>query len=119
MNQDNHKIYSMAVSKVYPLYITKVTRKNRTKAELDEVIRWLTGFSDQQIQVALDENWTFERFFAEASINPRAELITGMICGVRIEEIENPLMQKIRYLDKLVDDLYKGRPMDKVLRKAI
>jgi hypothetical protein len=118
MNQDNHRIYKTAVSAVYPLYITKVERKNRTQDELAEVTRWLTGFTDTQIQTALDENWTFEKFFAEARLNPNAPLITGMICGVRIEEIENPLMQKIRYWDKLVDELAKGRPMAKILRLA-
>ncbi|MEY4423055.1 MAG: hypothetical protein RLZZ258_158 [Actinomycetota bacterium] len=111
-----HKIYSMAFSRIYPLYVTKVERKGRTIAELREVITWLTGFSDSKLQELIDTNVTLEEFFAQAAINPDAIKITGMICGVRIEEIEDPLMQKIRYLDKLVDDLYKGRPMEKVLR---
>ncbi len=111
-----HKIYSMAFSRIYPLYVTKVERKGRTVAELREVITWLTGFSDAKLQELIDTHVTLEEFFAQATINPLAIKITGMICGVRIEEIEDPLMQKIRYLDKLVDDLYKGRPMEKVLR---
>lgn len=118
-NQDNHRIYSTAVASVYPLYIKKLERKGRTQDELAEVTRWLTGYTDHQIEKALNEGWTFEKFFAEAKLNPNAPLITGVICGVRIEEITNPLMQKIRYWDKLVDELYKGRPMTKVLRSAI
>jgi len=107
----------MSVAKVYPLYIAKLERKGRTKAELDEVIRWLTGFDDAELARHLDEGTTFERFFAEARMNPNASLITGVVCGLRVEQIEDPLMQKIRYLDKLVDELAKGKTMEKVLRE--
>ncbi len=106
----------MPVARVYPLYVQKLERKGRTPAELDEVIRWLTGFGDAQIRAHLDAETTFEDFFAAADLNPDAGLITGVICGVRVEQIEDPLMQKIRYLDKLVDELYKGKAMEKVLR---
>lgn len=112
-----HKIYSMAFSKVYPLYITKVEKKGRTKDEVDQVIRWLTGFTQKQLQKQIDTNKTFTEFFEAANIHVNAPFITGVICGVRIEEIEEPLMQKIRYMDKLVDELAKGRPMEKILRK--
>ena len=111
-----HKIYDMAFSRVYPLYITKVEKKGRTQAEVDEVIRWLTGFTQKQMQKHIDTNSTFTEFFDAAKINVNAPLITGIICGVRIEDIEEPLMQKIRYMDKLVDELAKGRPMEKILR---
>ena len=106
----------MPVARVYPLYVQKLERKGRIPAELDEVIRWLTGFDDAQIRAHLDAETTFEDFFAAADLNPDAGLITGVICGVRVEQIEDPLMQKIRYLDKLVDELYKGKAMEKVLR---
>lgn len=111
-----HRIYSMAFSKVYPLYVTKVERKGRTQAELDEVILWLTGFSHSELQKTIADNITFDEFFAAARLHPNADLITGTICGVKIQEIEEPLMKKIRYMDKLVDELAKGRPMEKVLR---
>ena len=111
-----HKIYSMAFSRIYPLYITKVEKKGRTKDELDQVIRWLTGFTQKQLQKQIDANKTLTEFFDAAKIHQNAPLITGVICGVRIEEIEEPLMQKIRYMDKLVDELAKGRPMEKILR---
>ena len=111
-----HKIYDMAFSRVYPLYITKVEKKGRSQSEVDEVIRWLTGFTQKQLQKHIDTNTTFTQFFDAAKINPNAPLITGVICGVRIEDIEEPLMQKIRYMDKLVDELAKGRPMEKILR---
>jgi hypothetical protein len=111
-----HKIFDMAFSRVYPLYITKVEKKGRNKDEVDEVIRWLTGFSQKELQKHVDADSTFTEFFKAAKINANAPLITGVICGVRIEEIEDPLMQKIRYMDKLVDELAKGRPMEKVLR---
>ena len=101
---------------MYPLYVTKVEKKGRTTAELDEVIRWLTGFDEVELRGHLASGTTFEGFFDEARLNPNVELITGVICGVRVEEIEDPLMQRIRYLDKLVDELAKGRPMEKVLR---
>ena len=112
-----HKIFSMPFSKVYPLYIAKVERKGRSKDELDVVLRWLTGFSPKQLQKQVDSETTFTKFFEAAKLNPKANLITGVICGVRVEEIEDPLMQKIRYMDKLVDELAKGRPMEKILRK--
>ncbi len=106
----------MAFSAVYPLYVAKLERKGRTVAELDEVIEWLTGFDEAALQRHLDAGTTFEDFFADARLNPNAPLITGVICGVRVEEIEDPLMQKIRYLDKLVDELARGKAMDKALR---
>ena len=111
-----HRIYSMKVSKVYPLYVAKLARKNRTVEELDEVISWLTGFDPATMHSLIDADKTFREFFDAADINPKAIEITGVICGVRIEEIEDPLMKKIRYLDKLVDELYRGRPMANVLR---
>ena len=113
-----HRIYATPFASVYPHYVTKVEKKGRTKAELDEVIEWLTGFDDAELQRHLAEHTTFEDFFADAHLNPNASLITGVVCGMRVESIEDPLMQKIRYLDKLVDELAKGRPMAKVLRSA-
>jgi hypothetical protein len=110
------RVYAMTVASVYPLYVTKLERKGRTPEELDEVIEWLTGFDERQLKDRLADGTTFRDFFAEASLNPNASLITGVICGMRVEEIEDPLMQQIRYLDKLVDELAKGRPMEKVLR---
>ena len=112
------RIFSTPVSAVYPLYVAKVERKGRTQAELDEVIRWLTGFDEQALRDHLSAGTTFEDFFADARLNPNVALITGVICGVRVEQIEDPLMQKVRYLDKLVDELAKGRSMDKILRSA-
>jgi len=112
----NEKIAKMTFATVYPLYLAKLERKGRTKEELDQVIEWLTGFNDDMISKLIDENVTFEAFFALAQLNPSANLITGLICGYRIEEIENPLTRKVRYLDKLVDELAKGRKMEKVLR---
>lgn len=106
----------MAFARVYPLYVTKVEKKGRTKAELDQVICWLTGFSAQELQAQIDSGNTFEQFFSDATLHPNVPLITGVICGVRIEEIEEPLMKQIRYMDKLVDELAKGRPMEKILR---
>ncbi|AQP45672.1 DUF2200 domain-containing protein [Tessaracoccus flavus] len=111
-----HRIFSVPFSSVYPHYVTKVERKGRTKEELHEVIRWLTGFNDATLQRHIDGDTTFEDFFAEATLNPNARLITGVVCGVRVEAIEDPLMQKLRYLDKLVDELAKGKAMEKVLR---
>ncbi|MBK7669391.1 MAG: DUF2200 domain-containing protein [Sphingobacteriaceae bacterium] len=113
----NHKIYKMSFAVVYPLYITKVEKKGRTKAEVDEIIFWLTGFDKKSLQKHLDKKTDFETFFAEAKINPKAKLITGVICGYRVEEIEEKLMRNIRYLDKLIDELAKGKTMDKILRK--
>lgn len=111
-----HRIYTMSVASVYPHYVAKVERKGRTVAELDQVIEWLTGFDEPTLRRHLDEGTTFQDFFAQATLNPNAGLITGTICGVRVQDIEDPLMQKVRYLDKLVDELAKGRPMEKVLR---
>jgi hypothetical protein len=111
-----HRIFSTTVASVYPLYLAKVERKGRTQDELDTVIRWLTGFDEAELQRHLAAGTTFADFFAAARLNPDAALITGVVCGVRVQEIEDPLMQRIRYLDKLVDELAKGRTMDKVLR---
>jgi hypothetical protein len=113
-----NKFAGMSVARVYPLYIAKLERKGRTQAELDEVIEWLTGFDDAALRTRLSDGTTFADFFADAHLNPGVDRITGMICGVRVEEIEDPLMQKVRYLDKLVDDLAKGKTMAKVLREA-
>jgi hypothetical protein len=110
------KIFATPVASVYPLYLAKVEKKGRTKDELDQVITWLTGFDEAAMQAHLDGGTTFENFFADARLNPNASAITGVVCGVRVEDVEDPLMQKIRYLDKLVDELAKGRPMTKVLR---
>ncbi|GAA3531455.1 hypothetical protein AFL01nite_17410 [Aeromicrobium flavum] len=107
----------MSVASVYPHYVTKVERKGRTTAELNEVIEWLTGFDESALQQHLDAGTTFEEFFAAADVNPNASLITGVVCHVRVEDVEDPLMQKIRYLDKLVDELAKGKAMEKVLRR--
>ena len=106
----------MSVAAVYPAYVNKVERKDRTVAELDEVICWLTGYSEKQLKKHLAAETTFEEFFDQAPMNPNASLITGVVCGVRVENVEDPLMQKIRYLDKLVDELAKGKSMDKILR---
>ena len=111
-----HRIFTTSVASVYPHYVTKVERKGRTRAELDEVIEWLTGFDEAALRRHLAEETTFEDFFAQAQLNPNASLITGSVCGVRVQDVEDPLMQKIRYLDKLVDELAKGKPMEKVLR---
>ncbi|HEU4330703.1 MAG TPA: DUF2200 domain-containing protein [Lapillicoccus sp.] len=110
------RIFTVSVASVYPHYVNKVERKGRTKEELDEVIEWLTGFDDAELKQHLADETTFEDFFADARLNPNASAITGVICGVRVENIDDPLMQKIRYLDKLVDELAKGKAMDKVLR---
>jgi len=113
-----HRIFSLPFASLYPLYVTKVEKKGRTTAELDEVIEWLTGFDDAQLAQHINEQTTLEDFFADADLNPNASLITGVICGVRVQEIEDPLMQRIRYLDKLVDELARGKAMDKILRTA-
>jgi hypothetical protein len=112
----SHRIFTTSVASVYPHYVAKVERKGRTKAELDEVIEWLTGFDDAELERHLAGETTFEDFFGAARLNPNAELITGSVCGVKVQEVEDPLMRRIRYLDKLVDELAKGRPMEKVLR---
>ncbi|MFZ1853931.1 MAG: DUF2200 domain-containing protein [Candidatus Nanopelagicales bacterium] len=110
------RIFNASFASVYPLYVSKVEKKGRTQAELDLVIEWLTGFNQSELSAHLAAGTTFEDFFADARLNPNSFLITGVVCGVRVEEVDDPLMQKIRYLDKLVDELAKGRPMDKVLR---
>lgn len=110
------RVFTMSVASVYPLYLQKVERKGRTQAELDQVMCWLTGFDKNALAQHLANQTTFQDFFAAATLHPHATSITGVICGVRIEKIEDPLMQKIRYLDKVVDELAKGRPMDKILR---
>ena len=110
------RIFSTSFASVYPHYVNKVERKGRTKAELDQVIGWLTGFDEAELSSHLDDGTTFEDFFADARLNPNTSLITGVVCGIRVENIEDPLMQKIRYLDKLVDELAKGKAMEKVLR---
>ena len=112
----DQRIASMTFASVYPLYVNKVERKGRTKAELDQVIKWLTGFNDKQLQEQIATKATFEAFFKKAKLHPNAHLITGVICGYRVEDIENPLSQKVRYLDKLVDELAKGKKMEKILR---
>ena len=112
----NEKMAKMTFATVYPLYLAKLERKGRSKEELDQVIEWLTGFGVLEIERLLNEDVTFEAFFAQAKLNPSANLITGLICGYRIEEIENPLTRNVRYLDKLVDELAKGRKMEKILR---
>jgi hypothetical protein len=106
----------MVFASVYPLYVEKVEKKGRSKAELHQVIAWLTGFDDKKLQEVIDAKVTFEQFFEQATLNPNAHLITGVICGYRVEEIEDPLTQQSRYLDKLVDELAKGRKMEKILR---
>lgn len=111
-----HRIFTTSFASVYPHYVTKVERKGRDKAELDQVIEWLTGFDAAALGHHLDAGTTFEDFFADAELNPNVSLITGSVCGVRVQEVEDPLMRRIRYLDKLVDELAKGRPLEKVLR---
>lgn len=116
--KDNSRVFKMPFASVYPHYIQKAEKKGRTKAELDQVIYWLTGYNQQDLQKLLDEKTDFENFFARApQLNPNVSKITGVICGYRVEEIEDKLMQKIRYLDKLVDELARGKAMDKILRK--
>ena len=117
MGPVTHRIFTTSFASVYPLYVTKVVRKGRTQAELDQIISWLTGYDEAGLARVLAEETDFRTFFAEApALNPNVTLITGLICGHRVEEIEDPLMQKVRYLDKLVDELAKGRAMPKILR---
>lgn len=121
MNDTSHhdeRIAKMTFATVYPHYVTKVERKGRTKEELLQVIEWLTGYDEKKLRELIEEKATFETFFQQATLNPNTHLITGMICGYRVEEIENPLTQQVRYLDKLVDELAKGRKMEKILRVA-
>jgi len=114
----SHRIYSMSFASVYPHYIAKAEKKERTKAEVDEIIHWLTGYTQKQLDAQIEKRTDFEAFFAKApAMNPNRSLITGVICGHRVEEIEEPLMREIRYLDKLVDELAKGKAMEKILRQ--
>lgn len=116
---ENHKVYSMSFASVYPLYVAKAEKKGRTQAEVDQIIRWLTGYSQAQLTAQIDKQTDFTTFFTEApQLNPSRRLITGVICGMRVEEITEPLMQEIRYLDKLIDELAKGRAMEKILRST-
>lgn len=113
-----HNIYTMSVAKIYPLLVTKGEKKGRTKAEVDEIIRWLTGYSQEELEAQLEKQIAYETFFMEApKLNPERVLIKGVVCGVRVENIEEPIMKEIRYLDKLIDELTKGKSMDKILRK--
>lgn len=119
MNDTSHhdeRIAKMAFASVYPHYVTKVEKKGRTKEELHQIIKWLTGYDEKKLQQLIAEKATFEQFFKGAAINANAHLITGLICGYRVEEIKNPLTQQVRYLDKLVDELARGRAMEKILR---
>jgi hypothetical protein len=115
-NIHNQRIAKMTFASVYPMYLSKVEKKGRTKDELHQVIEWLTSFDNKKLQELIKEKVTFETFFQHASLNPKASLITGVICGYRVEEIEDPLTQQVRYLDKLVDELAKGKKMEKILR---
>ena len=113
-----HRIYTTSVASVYPHYVTKAEKKGRTKSEVDAIIRWLTGYSQAELKSQLDERTDFETFFAEApQLNPSRALIKGVICGIRVEEIEEPLMREVRYLDKLIDELARGKAMEKILRQ--
>jgi hypothetical protein len=115
---DDHRIYKISLASVYPLYVAKAEKKGRTKAEVDEIIRWLTGHDQESLDSVLEKQTDFETFFAEApKLNSSRSLITGVICGVRVEDIKEPTMQEIRYLDKLIDELAKGKAMDKIFRK--
>ncbi|MCG7336939.1 DUF2200 domain-containing protein [Sporosarcina sp. ACRSM] len=115
---NKHRIYTTSFASVYPHYVTKAEKKGRTKTEVDEIIRWLTGYSQEELEAQLAKETDFETFFAEASqLNPSRTLIKGVVCGVRVEDIEEPTMQEIRYLDKLIDELAKGKTMEKILRK--
>lgn len=112
-----HRIYTTSVASVYPLYVAKAEKKGRTRAEVDEILRWLTGHTAQSLQAELDAGTDFETFFAQApALNPARAMITGLVCGVRVEEVEEPTMREIRYLDKLVDELARGKAMEKILR---
>lgn len=121
MNNDvtkKHRVFGIPFAGVYPMYVTKIEKKGRTKAELDEVLRWLTGYTQKGLEAQIKKQSTFEQFFDTApKLNPKRSLITGVICGVRVEDIRDPLMRELRYMDKLVDELAKGRAMEKILRK--
>ncbi len=113
-----HRIYTMSFASVYPLYVAKAEKKGRTKAEVDQIIAWLTGYGEKELETQLQKKTDFETFFAQApAINPSRDLIKGVVCGVRVEDVEEPTMREIRYLDKLIDELAKGKAMDKILRK--
>ena len=113
-----HRIYSMSVASVYPHYVAKAEKKGRTRSEVDAIIRWLTGYSQEELDVHLESRTTFEAFFAKAPrLNPARALITGVVCGVRVEDIEDPLMREVRYLDKLIDELARGKALEKILRQ--
>lgn len=113
-----HRIYTMSFASVYPHYVTKAEKKGRTKAEVDEIIRWLTGYTQKKFETQLEKQTDFESFFAQApKMNPSRSLIKGVVCGIRVEDIEDPTMREIRYLDKLIDELAKGKSMEKILRK--
>ncbi len=118
MKTHDERMAEMTFATVYPLYLAKVEKKGRTKEELHQVIEWLTGFDNQKLQAQIDAKSSFEKFFQNVILNPNAHLITGLICGYRIEEIKNPLTQKVRFLDKLVDELAKGKKMEKILRSS-
>lgn len=118
-NKSNQRIFAMKFAEVYPLYVKKAERKDRTQEEVDQIIRWLTGYTQKGLQQQIKQGTSFETFFAQApAMHPNCSLITGVVCGVRVEEIEDPLMQKIRYLDKLIDELAKGKAMEKILRAS-
>lgn len=119
MSATKHRIYGMSVASVYPHYVAKAEKKGRTKAEVNQIIYWLTGFSEEELTAELAAGTSFEVFFEQApKLNPNRKLITGVICGVRVEDIEEPVMQEIRYLDKLIDELARGKAMEKILRTA-
>jgi hypothetical protein len=116
-SMEKPRIYTMSFASVYPLYIAKAERKGRNKTEVDEIISWLTGYNQSELKVIIENQTDFETFFAKAKLNPSRKLITGVICGVRVEDIKEPTMQEIRYLDKLIDELAKGKTIEKILRK--
>lgn len=119
MDNENHRIYKTSFASVYPYYVEKAEKKGRSKAEVDEIIRWLTGYSQKQFENQLKKEADFDTFYNEApKLNPLRSLIKGVVCGVRVEDIKHPTMQSLRYLDKLIDELSKGKPMEKILRKA-
>lgn len=117
MNPNNTRVYRMSLASVYPHYLAKAEKKGRTKAEVDEIIFWLTGYNAETLQQHIDNKTDFENFFAQAQLHPNVSKITGVICGYRVEDIEDKLMQQVRYLDKLIDELAKGKAMEKILRK--
>jgi hypothetical protein len=113
-----HRVYTISVASVYPHYVTKAEKKGRTKAEVDQIITWLTGYNQKQLEAELEKRTDFETFFAKApKLNPARSLIKGVVCGIRVENIKEPLMRELRYMDKLIDELAKGRPMERILRK--